>query len=85
MVAKGERNLSFLLLHSSAFLAFQGELIASELRLFSHGPLVHLILTRWRTSDNGTVKCASSEEEGGKKIHIKKNSVQAFEALSFTF
>ncbi|CAB1448430.1 unnamed protein product [Pleuronectes platessa] len=46
---------------SSASLAFQGELIASELRLFSHGPLVHLILTRWRASDDGTVKCAARD------------------------
>ena len=63
MVAKKGKNLSFLLLPSFAFLAFQGELIASELRLFSHGPLVHLILTRCRASDDGTVKCASREGE----------------------
>lgn len=70
-----------------------GELIASERRLFSHGPLVHLILTRWRASDNGTVKCARGD--GGaargkyirqkKKEREKKISVCAFEALSFTF
>ncbi len=62
---------------SSGFLAFHWELIASELRLFSHGPLVHLILTRWRASDDGTVKCASGEEENTyKKIqfeHLKRS------------
>lgn len=69
---------------SSASLAFQGELIASELRLFSHGPLVHLILTRWRASDDGTVKCVS-EEERGEENNTQKNSVWASQALSFTF
>lgn len=65
---------------SSASLAFQGELIASEPRLFSHGPLVHLILTRWRASDNGTVKCASEWRRVKKKyipkiqfVHLKRS------------
>lgn len=67
---------------SFASLAFQGELIASEPRLLSHGPLVHLILTRWRASDNRTVKCASGWRGWVKKIHTKNS---AFGALSFTF
>lgn len=60
------------LLYSSPLPAFQGELIASELRLFSHGPLVRLILTRWRASDEGTGKCASGSEAEWRK-HIQKN------------
>lgn len=70
--SQSRRRTSPFFSSSSAFLAFQGELIASELRLFSHGPLVHLILTRWRASDDGTVKCASGEEEEGRGKYIQK-------------
>lgn len=75
---------------SSAFLVFQGEPIASEPGLFSHGPLVHLILTRWRASDNGTVKCAS-REEGWRKIrpkiqfgHLKRSHLLSSRQSSLT-
>lgn len=81
----------FLFSSSSALLAVRGgELIASERRLFSHGPLVHLILTRWRVSDNETVKCARGDGGAARGKYIrqkkreKKISVCAFEALSFT-
>lgn len=65
---------------SFASLAFQGELIASESGLLSHGPLVHLILTRWRASDNGTVKCASGWRGRVKKTHTKNSALITFEA-----
>lgn len=41
------------------FLPSGGEPITSETRLLSYGPLVRLVLTRRRASDNGGVKCAS--------------------------
>lgn len=64
--AKEQKDLPFLLF--SAFLAFQGELIASELRLLRRGPLVHLSLTRLRASDDRIVKCVSCEVGGRKYI-----------------
>lgn len=80
IAAKEEKDLSFLLL---CLPGLPGGTDSSELRLFSHGPLVHLILTRWRASDDGTVKCERGEEERGGGGLIQKFSLGIWSTLIY--